>query len=519
MTDDPHELPLPRRLRREILIARERVYRLGAPTPLEPMRLDGGVEIWVKREDLSPIKAYKWRGAYNRMAVLAAEEKARGVITASAGNHAQGVALAAARLEVRATIFMPRTTPGVKQRAVRRWGGEWVEIRLEGDAYDDALNAALAFQKETGGVYIHAYDDLLVMAGQGTLADEVVLSGAGPFDVAYLQIGGGGMAAAVACWLREFYPGIELVGVEGVGQASMKQAIESGRRERLAEMDIFCDGTAVRMPGELPFAVCREVLDRIITVTNTEVADAIRIFWDELRCLSEPSGAMGLAGALQERARLGGRRALVVLCGANIDFSRLGAIATSSGIDHMPRHYLRIEISEEAGSMLRLLDLGLGELNIVAFQYGKRDAVRAWPLFGLACAADDYAALEARLRRQGFAFEAVEDSAEIPFRMIALRPELLGPTVFLDLEFYERAGALHAFLVQTIQGRANFCYFNYAYSGERVGRALIGLEFNDLGARAAFLESLSPQGPGYRFCRPLDERTVEQFLGIARENG
>ena len=207
-------MPLTRRLRQEILFARERVQRFGRATPLEKLVLPGaepGPEIWVKREDHCAIKAYKWRGAANRMAVLTADECARGVVTASAGNHAQGVALAARQLGVKARIYMPRSSPGVKQQAVLHHGGEWVEIVLSGDSYDDAVVAARQDEKASGAVYIHAYDDLRVMAGQGTLADEVVLSGKGPFDAAFLQIGGGGMAAGVSCWLRTFIGSIWMV--------------------------------------------------------------------------------------------------------------------------------------------------------------------------------------------------------------------------------------------------------------------------------------------------------------------
>ena len=269
------DLPLDRRLRQEILFARERIYHFARPTPLERLDLPG-LDVWVKREDLSPIKAYKWRGACNRMAVLSEDERRRGVVTASAGNHAQGVALAAAKLGIDARIHMPRPTPRVKQEAVLKHGRDRVKIILAGDSYDEAVASARADEAESGAVYVHAYDDLQVMAGQGTLADEVVLSGHGPFDLAYLQIGGGGMAAGVAEWLRTYWPGIGLVGVEGEGQASMKAALEAGEPTLLEEVDIFCDGTAVRKVGTLPFEICKLHLDRVEAVSNAEVVGAIR---------------------------------------------------------------------------------------------------------------------------------------------------------------------------------------------------------------------------------------------------
>ena len=281
---ETEELPLDRRLRQEILFARERVYRFGKPTPLERLVLPGGgPEIWVKREDLSAVKSYKWRGACNRMSVLSIGEGKRGVVTASAGNHAQGVALAARTLGIRARIFMPRSTPQVKQAAVRHHGGEFAEIHLAGDSYDEAVQAAREFERESGAVYVHAYDDVQVMAGQGTLADEVVLSGEGPFDEAFLQIGGGGLAAGVSTWLKTYWPDIRITGVEGVAQASMKAAIEAGKPVALDQVDIFCDGTAVRKAGDLPYQICNGTLDTIETVTNSEVSHAMRVLSGEKR--------------------------------------------------------------------------------------------------------------------------------------------------------------------------------------------------------------------------------------------
>ncbi|MEX2578658.1 MAG: pyridoxal-phosphate dependent enzyme [Verrucomicrobiales bacterium] len=513
MLEDEPELPLLRRLRREILFARERVYHVGRPTPLERIDDFGGAEVFVKREDLSPIKAYKWRGAYNRMAVLTAEEKARGVVTASAGNHAQGVALAAAALGVRALVHMPTTTPLVKQRAVSKLGGDDVEVILSGDSYDDACTAALARAESDRLVYIHAYDDLHVMAGQATLADEVVMSGEGPFDVAYLQIGGGGMAGGVAAWLKTYYPGIRIVGVEGVGQASMKAAVDAGEPVRLPELDIFCDGTAVRSAGDLPFAVCRELIDEFVTVTNTEVSEAIRLFWDRLRCLAEPSGAMGLAGAWKQRESLSGKKVLVVLCGANIDFNRLAAIAAEVGEGDRIRHHLRIRIPEKSGSMLRLLDDAFEGIAIRAFQYGKNSTETAWPLFGLNLSDAGMERMKNALRENGYEFEEPAVTEEISYRLIPLRADLLTAPLFLDLEFYERPGALHSYLTETIRGRGSFCYFNYLYSGERVGRALIGIDFESESERESFAADLPPSGEGFRSCRPLSEAAAKHLSG------
>ena len=509
------ELPLDQRLRQEILFARERVYRFGQPTPLERLALPGpGPEIWVKREDLSAVKSYKWRGACNRMAVLTPAEAKRGVVTASAGNHAQGVALAARTLGIRARIFMPRSTPKVKQAAVRHHGAEFVEIHLSGDSYDEAVHAARKDVAETGAVFIHAYDDLQVMAGQGTLADEVVLSGHGPFDAAFLQIGGGGLAAGVSSWLKTYWPGIEIVGVEGVGQASMQAALAAGKPVALDQVDLFCDGTAVRQAGTLPFQICRHTLSRIETVTNTEVGNAMRALWEGLRCISEPSGAMGLAAVMKNRLQLAGKRVLVVLCGANIDFLQLGLIAQSLGAPNQVSRTLRVRIPERPGAMLELLDACFADIDIADFQYGKTDEKEAWPVFTINT--EDPAALDevpSKLDAAGFTWEDLTGAVDVAFRAIPLRGDLLKNPAFLRLDFYERPGALHDFLGQRIRGNASICYFNYRQSGERIGRALIGLDFPSPYERDALLMTIPSHGDGYRLCEPVDDHARMRLTG------
>jgi threonine dehydratase len=513
METDPTDLP--RRLRQEILFARERVYRFGHATPLERLNLPGpGPEIWVKREDRSAVKSYKWRGACNRMALLTPEEAKRGVVTASAGNHAQGVALAARTLGIRARIYMPLPTPKVKQAAVLHHGGDFVEIVSTGDSYDEAMHAAREDEKETGAVYIHAYDDLAVMAGQGTLADEIVLSGHGPFDAAYIQIGGGGLAAGVSTWLKTYWPEIQITGVEGVGQASMKAAIEAGHEVALDQVDLFCDGTAVRQAGAFPFQICKDSLDAVETVTNAEVGQAIRVLWEGLRCISEPSGAMGLAAVLKHREQLDGKRVLVVLCGANVDFLKLGLIAQSVGTAGQTSRTLQVRIPERPGAMLALLDSCFAGLNITDFQYGKTHEREAWPIFTLH--AEDKALLDGvleKLSKEGFEWKDLTDAVDASFRSIPLRSELLEHPVFLRLDFYERPGALHDFLAQRIQGKANLCYFNYQQSGERIGRALIGLDFPSSSEREALLRTIPSHGEGYRLCRKLDEETSKRLTG------
>ena len=473
----------------EILLARQRVYAVRTPTPFEQIDIGTSADVWVKREDQRPIHSYKWRGAYNRMATLAEAKRQRGVVCASAGNHAQGVALAATRLGCSATIFMPRPTPKMKRIAVAKHGGDHVKIELVGDTYDQASQAAKAFAKQHDLAFVHPYDDLVTMGGQGTLADEIVMAGKGVFDVAYLQIGGGGMASAVACWLKHFMPGIHIVGVEAEGQASMQAAIAHGEPVSLEGLDIFCDGTAVQRTGDLTFPLCRELIDEFVTVSNQDVSNAIRSFWNWRRRIVEPAGALGLAGLLSQKKKLDGKRVLTVMCGANMDFSQLSVIASEAGIGGQMRHHLRFEISETSGSLLRLMRKVLFDCNIMEFQYGKVDGERAYPVIGFDASPKVQAQVIQRCADVGIAVQDVSAAEDTRFRVIPHRVELFKHPLMLRYEFPERMGALHEFLGQ-IQDLANICYFNYLYSGERVGRALMGLEFESKANRNAMLQRL-----------------------------
>lgn len=500
-------------LQQEILFARQRIYDLGQPTPLERLQLPGGgAEVFIKREDLSPIHAYKWRGAYNRMATLTPEERERGVVTASAGNHAQGVALAAHKLGTHAIVYMPKSTPRMKQRAVRAFGGSDVEIRLAGDTYDVASAAAHACAGETGRTYIHAYDDLVVMGGQGTLADEIVMSGKGPFDYAFLQVGGGGMAAAAATWLKMNFPGIRIVGVEGVDQASMQAAVKAGKPVALDRVDVFCDGTAVRKAGELTFPICRDTIDEWMTVSNDEVAAAIQFLWEELRCIPEPSGAMGLAAVLKRREELKGKRVLAILCGANMDFEQLASIAHRAAVGASQRRFLRIRIDERPGAMLALLESLPETVNIVDFQYGKTHATKARPVIGFDVSPMEFAVLSKALGEAGFSFDEVTSETDVVFRLIHYESKLFADPLFITLEFHERPGALAEFL-KAVSPHANLCYFNYMYTGERVGRALLGFEFANTGERERFEAVLDSASEAYRSYTKVSEAAMQRIIG------
>jgi threonine dehydratase len=502
---------LMRALRQEILFARRRIYEIGQATPLQKIEQADGLEIYVKREDLSPIHAYKWRGAYNCMAQLPPDKLRSGVVTASAGNHAQGVALAACHLGSKAVIYMPVSTPRMKQIAVKRHGGDRVEIRLIGDAYDTASAAAHAAATEENLTYIHAYDDLAVMAGQGTLADEIVMSGKGPFDTAFLQIGGGGMAAATATWLKMNFPDIHIVGVEGIDQASMAAAIKAGGPVALEKVDVFCDGTAVRKVGRLTHQVCSEVVDEWMTVTNDEVSAAVQFLWEQLRCIPEPSGAIGLAAILNRQETLKGKKVLGVLCGANMDFEQLASIARRSAVGASRRRYLRIAIPERKGAMYRLLDALPETVNIVDFQYGKTHDEAASPVIGFDVSPIEYDALAQGLEKGDYRFSEVTGETDVAFRMIHYESQLLAYPCFLDLEFHERPGALGEFL-GAVSAHSNLCYFNYSYSGERVGRALLGFEFESAALRDRFPEHLEAARQAYRACELVSTEALERII-------
>ena len=504
---------LQRDLRKEISFARRRIYEMADATPLDSILLeDSNIEIFVKREDLSPIHAYKWRGAYNFMAQLSTNELAAGVVTASAGNHAQGVALAARKLGTRAIIYMPLSTPRMKQLAVKRHGGESVEIRLYGDSYDSSSAAAHDCAAKDDLIYIHAYDDLTVMAGQGTLADEIVMSGKGPFDVAYLQVGGGGMAAAAATWLKTNFPDIHIIGVEGVDQASMAAAVKAGAPVALDQVDVFCDGTAVRKVGRLTHQICADLVDEWMTVTNDEVSAGIQFLWEQLRCIPEPSGAMGVAAILKQGKALEGKHVLSILCGANMDFEQLATIALRSAVGATRRRFLKIQIPEKAGAMYSLLKSMPDTVSIADFQYGKTDTAMAAPVIGFNVSPLEFKVLTQSLSDDAYNYEEVTSETDVRFRLIHYQPKLLRYPIFITLEFHERPGALAEFL-KTVSPHSNLCYFNYVYSGERVGRALLGFEFEDAEGNERFDLVLKSAEHAYRAYERVSENSIKRILG------
>ncbi|MDY0029539.1 MAG: threonine ammonia-lyase, biosynthetic [Pseudobdellovibrionaceae bacterium] len=503
------------RLFTEILQARTRVYHAGHPTPLEKISVpcvesETGAEIYVKREDLSPINAYKWRGAYNCTSVLSERQNAKVVVAASAGNHAQGVALAARMLGIKAMIYMPQSTPHMKQRAVRVHGQDHVEIMLVGDTYDQASDAAKEFAAQNDYPYVHPFDDIYTMAGQATIADEVVLSNDGPFDYVFLQIGGGGMAAGVSSWLKVHHPLTKIIGVEGVGQASMTASLQRGEPVTLHEVDTFCDGTAVKRPGDFTFNICRKTIDEMVNVTNEEVCSAIQKFWDAKRVIPEPAGAMGLAGMIKFAAenpeKVRGKKLLCILCGANMDFGKLALISSQSAIGANRRRYLRFHLSEKSGSMLALLDKIFADVNVTEFQYGKMSDVEAYPVIAFEALPEKMDFLQQNLQKEHIVFEDITEDPDVRYRVINYNPALFHHPVMLHIHFPERKGALREFMRQ-ISGIANVVYFNYVYTGETIGRALMGFEFEKAEDHARFFEIVAQS--------PVESKSVSD-LAVSR---
>ncbi|MEM9470142.1 MAG: pyridoxal-phosphate dependent enzyme, partial [Pseudomonadota bacterium] len=492
MTELPEKLL--EKLYAETSKAKEEVYKVGDKTPLESVPLsEKPYDLFIKREDLGPINAYKWRGGYNAVLNHHKNTNCETVVAASAGNHAQGVALAANKLGIQAKIFMPLAAPLMKQKAVQRHGGDFVELILTGDTYNEAGDAAKAYVKETGYTYIHPFDDLYTMAGQALIAEEIVEQSSQPFDTVFLQIGGGGMAGAVAATLKKHWPEIKIIGVEGVNQASMKTSVEAGNPVTLDSVDTFCDGTAVTRPGDLTFEICSQVIDEFIAVNNAEVSAAIQQLWNAKRLIPEPSGAMGVAGLNKYEEEhpniLDGQRILCVICGANMDFNKISVIARQSAVGAQKRRHYRIALPEKEGALLSLLETHFKDLNVSEFMYGKTHQSRAWQTIAVDALPEGFDVLENSLKEDKIDFMDITLDTDIKYKIINYNPALFQDPVFLNVRFPERKGALRD-LLRAISPHANICYFNYSYSGEVIGRALMGFEFSSAEQKDLFFEAL-----------------------------
>ena len=461
-------------------ILKARVYEVARETALDPApnlshRL--GHHVWLKREDQQPVFSFKIRGAYNRIAALTPAERRRGVITASAGNHAQGVALGARHLGIKAVIVMPVTTPAIKIDAVRRLGGE---ILLVGDNYDAAYTHARALADRKGMTLIHPYDDPEVIAGQGTIGLEILRQHGGQIDAVFVPVGGGGLIAGIAVAVRQIRPEVRVIGVEPEDADAMAQSLKAGRRVRLPQVGTFADGVAVRQVGRETFRLTQEYVDEIIVVSNDEVCAAIKDIFEDTRSIMEPSGALAVAGIKRyaTRRRMRANQHLVAIAsGANMNFDRLRHVSERAEIGERREAVLAVTIPEQPGSFRRFCTL-IGRHNITEFNYRYADARKAHVFVGLQMPeARDLEALATRLRDAGYVVVDLTDNemAKLHVRHLVGGPAQAEHESIYRFEFPEKPGALMHFLEQT-GARWNITLFHYRNHGTDFGRVLTGFQ-------------------------------------------
>ncbi|MFV0275863.1 MAG: threonine ammonia-lyase, biosynthetic [Parahaliea sp.] len=495
-----------------------RVYDVARESPLHEAsqmsaRLDN--RVWLKREDLQPVFSFKLRGAYNKMHQLSEDERARGVVAASAGNHAQGVAMAAQRMGVKATIVMPRTTPAIKVDAVRSRGARVV---LHGDSFEEAAARAQELVDARGLVYVHPFDDPDVIAGQGTVAMEIVRQHQQPLDAVFVPVGGGGLLAGVAAYIRYVWPQTRIVGVEPEDAACLKLALERGRRDRLTEVGLFAEGCAVAQIGKETFRVIRDTVDEVITASTDEMCAAIKDIFEDTRSIAEPSGALALAGLKKyvEREGVQGQHLLAIVSGANTNFDRLRYISERTEIGEQREAVISVTIPERKGSF-RAFCSALGRRNITEFNYRYADAGRALVFVGLSITpGGDFQALLAELRSQGYECEDLthNEMAKLHIRyMVGGRaPAQVDNEVVYRVEFPERPGALLKFLSGLGQNW-NISLFHYRNHGAAYGRILVGLQVPRT-ERSQFRTLLD--GVGYRYWEETGNIAYQLYLGRAQ---
>ena len=476
---------------RDILQAR--IYDLAQETPLDSMSALGGIlghPLFLKREDLQPVFSFKLRGAYNCIRQLPEEVRVKGIVCASAGNHAQGVAMAANKLGMRAVIVMPATTPEIKVASVRARGGEVV---LHGDSFDQALEKALTYVDQ-GLEFIHPYDDAAVIAGQGTVGMEVLRQAPEDLHAIFIPVGGGGLASGIGCYVKYLQPNVRVIGVESVDSASMQLALQQGERAALESVGLFADGVAVKQAGELTYKVCREILDDIITVTPDEMCAAIKYIFEATRCISEPAGAIAVAGmkkylqCFQENSEAGAAKlpCVAISSGANMNFDRLRHIVERTAIGEQKEALLAVTIPEEIGSFRKLAKVLVGK-NITEFNYRYSENNKSASIFiGVQTSgSEDRAHVVSLLSESGYETVDLTDNemAKVHLRHIVggRVSELTDERVFRFI-FPEKPSALRAFLDQLGQ-EWNISLFHYRNHGADYGRVLVG--FNVPPASAA----------------------------------
>ncbi len=497
------------------------VYDVAVETPLERaanLSARIGNALCLKREDMQPVFSFKLRGAYNKIASLSADKLKRGVICASAGNHAQGVALSAARLGCRAVIVMPTSTPGIKVEAVRQRGGEVV---LYGDSFDEAYARAQELEKQDKLTFVHPFDDPEVIAGQGTVGMEILRQHSrhhGPIHAVFCAIGGGGLAAGVAAYIKRLRPHIKVIGVETFDADAMKQSIAAGKRVRLEQVGLFADGTAVKQVGEETFRLCREHLDDIVLVDTDAICAAIKDVFEDTRSILEPAGALAVAGAKEyaRQHKLKDKNLVAVTSGANMNFDRLRFVAERAEFGERREAVFAVTLPEKPGAYKKFLSL-IGQRNITEFNYRYHTESAAHVYVGLQVAdRRESQRLADSLEKHGYPTLDLSDDEmaknHVRHMVGGHAPEVCKNglhELIYRFEFPERPGALMNFLTQMSAGW-NISLFHYRNHGADYGRVLVGMQVpaDEMDEFRAFLTKL-----GYAHCDESQNPVYKLFLG------